>query len=162
MSDRTRTVSWHDPEVFKQGASMNGVEFLTAILDGRLPRPPIAELLGFVGLEVEKGRVVFEMKVGEYHYSPLNTVHGGITATLLDTVMGCAVQSVLDAGGGYTTTDLHIRYLRAATIDSGTLRAEGTVVHQGSRVVTAEGRVTDSRGKLIATGTTGCLLLPRG
>ena len=158
----TRTVSWTEPSIYASAAHLSGVDFLRAILDGKLPRPPIAELLGMRGVEVERGRVVFEMEVGEYHFSPLNIVHGGVTATLLDTVMGCAVFSKLDAGVAYTTTDLQVRYVRPVSVGSGTLRAEGTVVHAGSKVLTAEGRVMDSRGKLVAHGGCGCLILTGG
>ncbi len=155
----TRTVTWTDPAIYASAADLSGLELLRAILSGALPRPPVAELLGMRGLEVERGRVVFEMEVGEYHYSPLNIVHGGVTATLLDTVMGCAVFTMLRAGAGYTTTDLQVRYVRPVSVASGVLRAEGTVVHAGSRVMTAEGRVTDARGKLVAHGGCGCLVL---
>src|SRR5262249_53943474 len=113
------------------------------------------------GVSAEEGHVVFEMKVEEFHFSPLITVHGGITATLLDTVMGCAVQSTLKSGGGYTTTDLHIRYVRPVGLQSGTLRAEGKVWHRGAGTATAEGTVVDGRGKPVAYGTTGCLIFEK-
>jgi uncharacterized protein (TIGR00369 family) len=154
----TRTFSWHDPAIYASASGLTGLEFLRAIMSGELPRPPVAEMLGMRGVELERGRVVFVMEVGESHYNPLNIVHGGMTATLLDTVMGCAVQTTLDAGVGYSTTDLQVRFVRAVTVASGTLRAEGTVVHAGSRVVTAEGRVVDGAGKLVAHGSCGCVV----
>jgi len=162
MPERVRTVSWQDPAIFRSRPELSGLEWLREFISGKLPAPPFSELLGMYITEAEAGRVVFEMKVGEYHYSPLNIVHGGVTATLLDTVMGCAVQSTLEAGGGYVSSDLQVRYVRPVTVESGTLRAEGKVVHRGSRLATAEGTVTDGRGKLIATGTTGCMILGKG
>jgi uncharacterized protein (TIGR00369 family) len=156
---RRRVVEWTDPAVYASAAAMSGLELLRAILRGTLPRPPVAELLGMRGVEVERGRVVFEMEVGEHHYSPLNIVHGGVTATLLDTAMGCAVASTLEAGVTYTTTDLHVRYVRPLTVANGLLRAVGTMVHAGNRLVTAEGKVTDAAGKLIAHADTACLIL---
>lgn len=156
---RSRTVTWSDPALFAAARDLSGLDFLRAIMNGTLPRPPVAELLGIRAIEVEKGRVVFEMEAAEYHYNPLNIVHGGVTATLLDTVMGCAAQTLLDAGIAYTTTDLQVRYVRTVTIASGVLRAEGKVVHGGRRFVTAEGRVTDGAGKLVAHGSCGCLTI---
>ena len=162
MTDaRIRTVTWSDPAQFLAREGMSGLELLLAMERGDLPRPPIAELVGMRGVDFEKGRAVFELEVAEYHYSPLNIVHGGVQALLLDTVMGCAVQTLLDAGGGYTTTDLHVRYVRPLTVASGVVRAEGKVVHAGTRIATAEGTVTDARGKLVAHGSCGCLILGR-
>ena len=159
MSDRTRTFSWQDPELYKKGREMSGLDFLRAIMRQELPTPPFASTLGIVGISAEEGHVVFEMPVAEFHFSPLMMMHGGITATLLDTVLGCAVQSTLKSGGGYTTTDLHIRYVRPIGLESGTLRADGRIVHRGSRTATAEGTVVDARGKPVAFGTAGCLIL---
>jgi len=157
---RSRTLTWSDPSLYAAARHLSGIEFLRAILNGSLPRPPVAELLGIRAVEVETGRVVFEMEAAEFHYNPLNIVHGGMTATLLDTVMGCAAQTLLEPGVLYTTTDLQVRYVRAATLASGVLRAEGKVVHAGSRLITAEGRVVDAKGKLVAHGGCGCLILP--
>lgn len=157
---RSRTITWSDPAAYTAARQLSGIEFLRAILSGALPRPPVAELLGIRAVEVEPGRVLFEMEAAEFHYNPLNIVHGGMTATLLDTVMGCAAQSLLEPGVGYTTTDLQVRFVRAATVTSGLLRAEGKVVHAGSRFMTAEGRVEDAKGKLVAHGGCGCLILP--
>ena len=159
MPDRTRTFSWQDPALYKKGYALSGLEFLRAIMRKELPTPPFAETLGVVTISAEEGHVICEMPVAEFHFSPLMMMHGGITATLLDTVMGCAVQSTLKSGGGYTTTDLHIRFVRPVGLESGTLRAEGRVVHRGARTATAEGSVVDARGKPVAFGTSGCLLL---
>jgi uncharacterized protein (TIGR00369 family) len=109
--------------------------------------------------EVSEGRVVFAIEPAEYHYNPLGTVHGGIAATLLDSAMGCAVQSMLPHGAGYTTLELKTNYLRAMTSRTGVVYCEGKIIHMGGRVATAEGRLTDASGKLYAHGTTTCILL---
>jgi uncharacterized protein (TIGR00369 family) len=157
---RSLTVSWDDPEALAQaGRTMNGIDFLRAIRDGRLSAPPIAVVLGFRLVEVETGRAVFEVLPGEQHYNPIGVVHGGLAMTLLDSAMGCAVQTHMPAGGGYTTLEAKTNLVRAVTGKTGALRAIGQVVHVGSRVATAEGRLVDAAGKLYAHATTTCLVL---
>jgi uncharacterized protein (TIGR00369 family) len=143
---------------------VTGLEFLRAIGAGELPGAPIAELLGIAPVEVEEGRVVFEAVPEPRHYNPIGTVHGGLAATLLDSAMGCAVHSTLPAGVGYTTVELKVNFTRPITSDTGRILSEGTVVHRGGRVATAEGRVfSEADGKLLAHGTTTCLILsPNG
>jgi uncharacterized protein (TIGR00369 family) len=139
---------------------MTGLEHLEAIRDGRFPPPPIAELLGIELVEVGHGRATFSAHPGERHYNPIGVVHGGLAATLLDSAMGCAVQSTLEAGVGYTTLDLNTTFLRPITSDTGKVLCEAAVVHTGSRVATAEGRLfSASTGKLLATGTCSCVIL---
>jgi uncharacterized protein (TIGR00369 family) len=141
---------------------MSGLEHLEAIRDGVLPPPPIAQLLGLDLVELGLGRATFEVVPGEQHYNPIGVVHGGLAATLLDSAMGCAVQTTLDVGVGFTTLDLNCTFVRPMTVDTGRVLCEGTVVHKGSRVATAEGRVFSARtGKLIAHGTSACVLLPQ-
>jgi uncharacterized protein (TIGR00369 family) len=141
---------------------MSGIDFLRAIRDGRLPGPPIAELLGFRLVEVEPGQAVFEVLPGEQHYNPIGVVHGGLAMTLLDSAMGCAVQTQMPAGGGYTTLEAKTHLVRAITAKTGALRAIGKVVHLGSRVATAESRLVDAAGKLYAHATTTCMVLREG
>jgi uncharacterized protein (TIGR00369 family) len=139
---------------------MSGLEHLEAIRDGRFPPPPIAELLGIELVEVGHGRATFAAHPGERHYNPIGVVHGGLAATLLDSAMGCAVQSTLEAGVGYTTLDLNTTFLRPMTIETGRVMCEAVVIHTGSRVATAEARLFSARsGKLIATGTSSCVIL---
>jgi uncharacterized protein (TIGR00369 family) len=139
---------------------MSGLEHLEAIRDGRFPPPPIADVLGLELIEVGHGRATFAIVPGPQHYNPIGVVHGGIAATLLDSAMGCAVQSTLEPGVGYTTLDLNVTFLRPMTSDTGKVVCEATVVHTGSRVATAEGRVFSARtGKLIASGTCSCVIL---
>ena len=141
---------------------MTGMEFLRAIRDGRLPPPPIAELLGFRLVEVDTDHAVFEVMPGEQHYNPIGVVHGGLAMTLLDSAMGCAVQTRMPAGGGYTTLEAKTNLVRPITAETGRLRAIGKVLHFGSRVATAEGRLVDDAGKLYAHATTTCIVLSQG
>jgi uncharacterized protein (TIGR00369 family) len=156
---RRRTYEWSDPmlnaaEVGRRG----GLELLRAISAGELPRPPIMHLLGTGQLEAEEGRVVVTLEPAEYHYNPLGTVHGGVLATLLDTATGCAVHSTLPAGMGYTTLDLNAKFLRPASIASGLLTCEGTVISKGRRTALAQAQITDARGGLVAHATSTCML----
>jgi uncharacterized protein (TIGR00369 family) len=138
---------------------MNGLEFLRAIAAGEVPGAPIAELMGFEAVEAEEGRVVFAALPGPHHYNPIGAVHGGLAATLLDSAMGCAVHSTLPEGVGYTTLELKVNFTRPITSETGRILCEGTVVHRGGRVATAEGRVIAERtGKLLAHGSTTCLI----
>lgn len=157
---RTRTFTWQDPlPVAEAGRRMSGLDLFRALIAGELSAPPIAQALGFRLAEADTGRVVFTGMPAEYHYNPIGVVHGGLAATLLDSAMGCAVHSTLPAGVGYTTLEIKVNYIRAITVQTGELRAEGTVIHAGSRTATAEGRLTGTDGKLYAHGTTTCLIL---
>jgi len=157
---RTLEVAWEDPmRLAEAGRSMSGIEFLRAMRDGKLPHPPICALLDYRLVEVEPGHAVFEGTPGEQHYNPIGVVHGGIAMTLLDSAMGCAVQTQMPAGGGYTTLETKTNLVRAVTSDTGTLRAIGKVLHAGKRIATAEGRLEDGAGKLYAHATTTCIAL---
>ena len=148
-----------DPrEVAARGLQLSGLAYIQAIFAGELPQPPIADLVGFRGVEAEPGRAVFELLPGPQHYNPIGSVHGGIALTLLDSAMGCAVHTLLEAGVGYTTLEVKTNFVRAITADTGLVRCEGVVIHRGSRIATAEGRLTDQGGKLLAHGTTTCLI----
>jgi uncharacterized protein (TIGR00369 family) len=152
-----------DPRVVaERGLQLSGMDYIQAIFAGELPPPPIAELMGFRGVSAEPGRAVFEMEPGPQHYNPIGSVHGGVALTLLDSAMGCAVHTLLEPGVGYTTLEVKTNFVRPIKAETGLIRCEGTVIHKGSRVVTAEGKVTDTAGKLLAHGTTTCLLFPAG
>lgn len=138
----------------------DGIEFMRAIKRGDLPVPPIAGLVGFDIREIESGRVSFTLTPTPEHYNPIGTVHGGVAATLLDTAMGCAVQTLLSAGEGYTTLDLSVRYLRPVTVQTGLVVATGSVVHRGRRTATAEGQIVSAdTGKALATATSTLMLV---
>ncbi|GHO97757.1 phenylacetic acid degradation protein [Reticulibacter mediterranei] len=157
---RTHTFSWEDPAPILQASkTMSGMEYLRAVLAGELPAPPVAALIDMRITEADEGRVVFTAEPAEYHYNPLGTVHGGIICTLLDSSLGCAVQTLLPAGTSYTTLELKVNYVRPVTSKSGTLYSEGKVIHMGGRIATAEARLTDASGKLYAHATTTCIVL---
>jgi uncharacterized protein (TIGR00369 family) len=124
-----------------------------------LPPAPIAELVGFDLVELGEGRASFAMDPAERHYNPLGTVHGGIAATLLDSAMGCAVHTTLGEGERYTTLELKVNYVRAITEATGRVIASGSVIHRGGRVATAEARLTDEDGRLLAHATSTCLIM---
>ncbi|NTU83174.1 MAG: PaaI family thioesterase [Chloroflexales bacterium] len=160
---RSRSVTWDDPTPSAKAARVTaGVAFLEAIARGELPAPPVALLLGMAIEEIAEGRVVFTLDPAEYHYNPLGSVHGGVISTLCDSAMGCAVQSTLAAGSGYTTVELKVNFLRALTVGSGPVRCEGRVIHVGGRIATAEARVIDGAGRLYAHATTTCMVFRPG
>ena len=145
-----------DPDL----AELSGLELLRwRTAEGASDRPSIGRLLGMRFDELEHGRVVMSLQTRPDFANPLGTVHGGISATLLDSVVGCAVHTTLPAGVGYTTLELKVNYIRAVQTSDVTLRATGTVIHAGRRVATAEGRVVDDRDRLIAHATTTCMIL---
>ena len=138
---------------------MTGLQLLEGIRAGTIPSPGFAVLLDLTLDHVEEGRVTFAMTPGAAHLNPLGTVHGGLLATMLDSAMGCAVQSVLPAGSSYTTLQLDVKYVRSPQLGDRIV-AEGAIVHAGRRTATAEGRVLDAGGRLCAHATTTCLVLP--
>ena len=139
--------------------SLSGLEFLKRICDGRLPQTPIADTLGFRMTEVKDGFTAFEGKPSYSFYNPLGTVHGGWYGTLIDSCMGCAVHATLEPGAGYTTMEYSVNLVRAIVEETGLVRAEGRIVHRGRRVATAEGKLLDGDGNLLAHGTTTCLII---
>jgi uncharacterized protein (TIGR00369 family) len=142
-------------------AAMSGLDLMRWVQKERpTDIPSIGRLLGMRFDDVDNGRIVISLDTRPDFANPLGAVHGGIAATLLDSAMGCAVHTTLPAGVGYTTLELKVNYIRAVQTDGTTLTAEGTVIHAGRRTATAEGKVTDDRGKLIAHATTTCLILP--
>jgi uncharacterized protein (TIGR00369 family) len=137
-----------------------GIEFLRRIIDGTLPPPPISETLGFVLVLVEPGRAVFQGTPDRRHYNPLGSVHGGYFCTLLDSALGCAVQSTLPKGTGYTTLELKVNLIRPLHERVGPVRADARIINVGARVGIAEASLTDVDGKIYAHATTTCLIFP--
>lgn len=142
----------------EQLASMSGMQVFEAMLDGRLPPPPIATTLDFLLVHVEPGHAVFQGRPRFEHYNPLGSVHGGWFATLLDSAVACAVHSTLPVGKAYTTLELKTNIVRALTDRVPLVRAEGHVVHAGNQVATAQGRLVGPDGKLYAHASTTCLV----
>jgi uncharacterized protein (TIGR00369 family) len=137
---------------------MSGLEFVQGLADGTLPLNTIARTLGYDITEAESGRVVVTAEPKDIHLNPAGTVHGGLAATVLDSCMGLAIQSTLEKGVTSTTLEFKISFVRPITPQTGRITAEGTVISRGRRVGTAEGRVTDSKGRLLVHGTTTCLI----
>lgn len=159
---RERQFQWADPATLLRGAEgKTGIAFLTAIVKGELPPAPICPALNFKLVHAEEGLARFEGWPDEYHYNPMGSVHGGWVATLLDSAMGSAVMSTLDAASAYTTMAFTVHLVRGLTRDTGPVTAEGRVLHRGSRAATAEGKLTGTDGKLYAHATATCLIMPR-
>ena len=142
-------------------ASLTGLELMRQVQSrGRTDIPSSRRLLGLRFDEVDVGRVIISLDTRPDFANPLGTVHGGIAATLLDSAMGCAVHTTLAADVSYTTLELKVSYIRSAGVNGQRLTATGTVIHSGARTATADGKVLDEQGRLIAHGTTTCLILP--
>ena len=157
---RSRTVHWNDPlPTAAAGATMSGVEYLQAMLDGKLPRAPISALVGITAGEIQDGQVTFYCTPDESTYNPIGTVRGGLLCTLLDSVTACAVHSALPAGTAYSSLEIKVSYLRAASARLEPT-AVGRVTRRGRRVSLAEGEIRDPQGRLVATATSTCLIVP--
>jgi uncharacterized protein (TIGR00369 family) len=158
---RSRTITWQDPvPAAAAGAQLSGMEYVQAIKSGELSPPPIAVLMNMSIVELADGRATFEGEPGEEHYNPIGVVHGGYASTLLDSALGCAVHTTLDAGVAYTTLTLEAKFLRPITRDTGRVRAEAEVIHLGRTQATVGARlVAATTGKLLATGTSTCLII---
>ncbi|MBX3528811.1 MAG: PaaI family thioesterase [Rhodoblastus sp.] len=156
---RTRTVTWSDPKTLAAMAKEHaGLDLFRKLMAGDGFAPPIMGLLGQTLEEVDEGRVVMKLEAGEWLYNPIGTVHGGAIATLLDSVMGCAVHTTLPKGRAYTSLEIKVNFLRAVTVETGAISAEGRAVHVGRRSAVAEAKAFDGAGKLVATASTTCLV----
>jgi uncharacterized protein (TIGR00369 family) len=137
----------------------DGLSFLRGMIAGTNPAPPFAVAMDFELVEADEGRVVFTGEPSARFFNPLGTIHGGWTATILDSAMACAAHSTLKPGEGYTTLEMKLNYVRPVMPESGPVRCEGKLIHRGSSVITTEGKLVDARGKLLAHGTETCLVL---
>jgi uncharacterized protein (TIGR00369 family) len=157
--NRTRTFSWEDPAIGAQQAlTLSGLEYIQAMKDGSLPKPPIMNTLDFQLKSIESGKAVFSFTPFEFHYNPIGTVHGGVITTVLDSALGCAVHSLLPAGKAYTTLELKVNFIKAITKDSGELMAIGKVIHAGTKTALVEAQVIDFKNKVYAHSVSTCLL----
>ena len=157
------TPSWvygvADPAEVRQ---MTGREFLQAILDGRLPAPPIAETLSFWLAEIGDGLAVFEGEAGPRLLNPLGIVHGGWALTLIDSAAGCAAHTLLPAGASYATIETKANFSRPIGHESGRVRAEGRAIGRGRRIISCDARVVDAKGRLLAHGISTLMVLDGG
>lgn len=159
--NRKRTITWQDPsENLNKIPQMSGLQFCQAIVAGEIPQPPIAQTLDFYLTAVSDGEAIFTGNPAEFHYNPIGTVHGGFAATLLDSAMSCAVQTKVPQGMAYTTLEMKVNFVRPITAVTGKVTCVGSVVHYGRRTATAEGKLLDENSKLLAHGTTSCLIFP--
>lgn len=159
-TQRHREYGWEDPRILADAArTMSGLAFLRAMASGELPVPPITATLGAIVETIEEGRVVFGLTPAEHHYNPIGSVHGGVFATLLDSACGCALQSTLPAGTGYTSLDLAVKFLRPMTVDTGPVRCTGEVISAGRRTALTRAQIHDGSGRLLAEASSTCLIL---
>ncbi|MFC5661627.1 PaaI family thioesterase [Kitasatospora misakiensis] len=157
---RTRTHQWQAGSPISAFPHLTGEEILQEMIAGRIQQPSIGSTLGFRLVEAGPGTAVFEGRLGDHLFNPMNTVHGGYLATLLDSALGCAVLSRLPAGVGYTTTQLNVHMVRPLFAESGQVRCEGVALHVGRTMATAEARILGCQdGRLFAHATTTCAIL---
>lgn len=153
MSDQTSRAASGDWR-----RALDGLEFFERVMSGEFASAPMATLLGLRITEVARGRIVIAGTATEQFYNGLGIAHGGFAATMLDTALGCAINTMQPAGRVFTTLELKVNYTRPLTRESGELRCEATVLHAGSRTATAEGRILDAHGRLCAHATTTCIV----
>jgi uncharacterized protein (TIGR00369 family) len=138
--------------------ALTGLEYMRQLMTGEREPSGMARLMNMRLVEVEEGRAVFAVEPDERHYNGLGIAHGGLAATLLDSALGCAINTVMPAGRVFTTLEMKINYVRPMRRETGEVRCEAEVLHAGGRVATAEGRIIDASGKLYAHGTATCML----
>jgi uncharacterized protein (TIGR00369 family) len=158
MDDQTAPKTEYGVTPIEVMASMAGIDFVRAIFGQRLPQPPIMQTIEPFDCTAEPGVIVMHSIPGLRHYNPIGSVHGGYAATLLDSAMGLAVHSLCPAGSGYTTLEFKVSFIKAMTKDTGIVRTEGRTLSLGRRAATAEARITDAKGRLLAHATTTCLV----
>ena len=140
--------------------SRPGLELLQGVIEGRYPAPNIAATLNFALVDVAAGKAVFRGLPREAHLNPLGIVHGGWAATLLDSALGCAVHTLLEAGEAYTTAEFKVNFTRPVTPRTGEVVCEGRVLHRGRTLAVSEASLRDMNGKLLALGTETCSIFP--
>jgi uncharacterized protein (TIGR00369 family) len=160
---RNRLVEWRDPvPALASGPTLTGIEYITAIAEGRLPGPPMGAVIGMVVREVRPGGVTISATPAEMHYNVVGTVHGGFAATVLDFAMAFAAATVLPEGSAFPSIELKVNFTRPMTKDTGEVTAVGSVVHRGGKIVTAEARLHDGAQRLLAHAVSTCMIVPWG
>jgi uncharacterized protein (TIGR00369 family) len=158
--ERSRTITWSDPhDAAGKARYMSGMDYFNAISRGEIAYPPLLETLDLKAVSIEKGVAVFAFQPQEFHYNTIGTVHGGVISAILDSAMGCAVHSLLEAGTGYTTLELKVNFLKAITVKAGLLKATSKTIHAGKRTALVEAQLTDEAGNIYAHGVSTCLII---
>lgn len=158
--ERTRTITWQDPMLgATQAMQMSGMEYLQAMGDGKLPLPPLMHTLDFSVTKLDPGNVEFSFSPQEFQYNPIGSVHGGVITAILDSAMGCSLQSLLPAGQGYTTLELKLNFLKAVSTKTGTLKTVSKIIHSGSRTALAEAQLIDEKGTVYAHAVSTCMII---
>jgi uncharacterized protein (TIGR00369 family) len=156
---RSKTVTWHDPAALgAAGATLPGREFLQAIIDGRIPPPPMAALMDSELVSIGDGEAVFRCTPDESTYNPLGMVHGGLLCTLLDSAAGCAVHTLLPAGAGYASIEIKVSFLKPLGAGTGEIEAHGQALKVGRRVAFAEAQARAQGGELVGHATTSLVI----
>ncbi len=162
MQARSKTITWQDPAALAAaGAELSGLEFLEAVRQGRLPPPPIAQLMGASLVAVGDGEAVFRCTPDESTYNPIGMVHGGLLCTLLDSAAGCAVHTRLPAGAGYSSIEIKVSFLKPLRAGSGAIETHGQALRVGRRVAFAEAHARDGAGELVGHATTSLAVMRR-
>lgn len=157
---RKRTYEWNDPfEGANKAGALPGIEYLEAMNKDEIPLPPIVHTPGFGKPDIKQGEVTFYFEPQEYHYNPIGSVHGGVITSILDSAMGCTLQSVLPAGTGYTTLELKVNFLKAVSYKNGKMTAVGKIIHAGKSTALVKATLTDASGKVYAYGIPTCMIL---
>jgi uncharacterized protein (TIGR00369 family) len=158
--ERVKETRWHDPALLAGSSTqLSGRDLLAAIVEGRLPPPPIAKLLGLELVSADDGVAVFRCEADESVYNPIGSVHGGWVCTILDSAAGCAVQTLLPAGVGYSSIEIKVTFLRAVRMGSGPIEVTGRALKLGRRVGFAEAHARDGSGDLVGHATTSVAVL---
>jgi uncharacterized protein (TIGR00369 family) len=162
-TDRSLTVTWADPGTHAwDPKAVSGLAFLRGVQSGKIQPPPAARLVGYRISRVDPGRTIFELDPAEHHYNPFATVHGGILSVLLDTSMTSAVMSRLQEGHACSTLEMKTNFIRPVTAKTGTVQCEARTIHLGSRMATAEAKITDAEGTLYAHAVSTCIIFRPG
>ncbi|MEX6688322.1 PaaI family thioesterase [Danxiaibacter flavus] len=157
--NRCRTYAWDDPLAGASKArTMSGMEYLQAMSSGEIPLPPLLYTLGFSKPEIAEGEATFLFEPQEYHFNPLGSVHGGVITAVLDSAMGCTLQSVLPKGTGYTTLELKVNFLKGINLQTPVLSATGKIIHKGKTTALVEADLRDKEGVVYAHAVSTCLM----
>ena len=160
--ERVRIVTWEDPRTpAREARRLSGAAFFDAMRRGKIPEPPFGKLLGIDMFDAGEGFFMMSLQPQEIHYNPMGCVHGGILATLLDSVMSASVHTSLSADRGYLTSEINVQFLRPVFTGTGEIMASGHLVSLDEHVALAEGKIFDSGDTIYAKATATCVVFDR-